>query len=265
MIKNKLIAILLSGIMLLSFTGCDKEKKQYIESPDQRPDIKENSSKNEAETKPDDKDSTKPEVKPTNPEESKSENKNEEPKPENKSPKPSEEYSKNDIMVINSFSTLKSNVDTELKSSKVEDAKSKVTGAFITIVDFIFYDSEINGIKFDDLSDAAKQNVLDTATQIDELIMKKFPNYKEDISSTTSKAFTKASELIKKGANNIKNFSKDLLGEDNYNAIIDAKDDLVKYTKNAFHIIGNFAGNLFENGKDKLKDWYENFKNKNEG
>jgi len=91
--------------------------------------------------------------------------------------------------------------------------------------------------------------------------MTKFPNYKEDISSTVSIAYKKASELIKSGANNIKEFSKETLGEDNYNTIIGAKDELVSYTKEAIDIIGDFAGTLWDKGKGKIKNWYENFKN----
>ena len=91
--------------------------------------------------------------------------------------------------------------------------------------------------------------------------MIKYPNYKEEISDVTSQAYNKASELIKKGANNIKDFSKEKLGEENYNAIIEAKDELVYYTKNAVDIVGNAISNIWNSGKSKLKSWYENLKN----
>ena len=151
-------------------------------------------------------------------------------------------------------------VDETLKEEKSEKAKDKLKGTFITIVDFIFYDSEIKGIKFNDLTDGAKQNILDTAAMIDSKIMNKYPNYKEEISTKTKSAYVKASELIKKGAENINQFSRDKLGEDNYNSIIEAKDELVYYTKNAASIIGNVTSSIFNTAKSKIKSWYENLK-----
>ena len=68
-------------------------------------------------------------------------------------------------------------------------------------------------------------------------------------------------EVIKKGANSVKEFYKEKLGEENYNAIIDAKGELVYYTKNAFDIVGNVTSNLWEQGKSKVKSWYEKFRN----
>ena len=127
-------------------------------------------------------------------------------------------------------------------------------------MDFIFYDSEINGITFDELTDSGKQRILELASKIDTKIENKFPNYKETISDTTKKAFNKASELIKKGANNLSEFSKEKLGEENYNAIINAKDEFIDYTKKAIDIVGNVGSNLLENGKNYIKNWYENLK-----
>lgn len=167
----------------------------------------------------------------------------------------------NDSQVIEYFDDLGEKVDVVLNSAQSEEVKDKLKGTFITIVDFIFYDGEINGIKFDDLTEGAKQNILETISLIDSKIMIKYPNYKEEISDVTSQAYNKASELIKKGANNIKDFSKEKLGEENYNAIIEAKDELVYYTKNAVDIVGNAISNIWNSGKSKLKSWYENLKN----
>lgn len=172
-----------------------------------------------------------------------------------------ETLTKEDTEVITYFNNLKKNVDDTLNSEKVENAKDKLKGTFITVVDFIFYEGEIKGIKFDDLTEGAKQNILETAATIDSAIMTKFPNYKEDISSNVSSAYNKTSELIKKGATNIKDFSKEKLGEDNYNAIIESKDELVDYTKQAVDFIGDVAGTLWDKGTDNIKNWYENFKN----
>lgn len=172
-----------------------------------------------------------------------------------------EQYTENDKTVIATFDNIEKDVNDLLDGEKTESAKDKLKGTFVTIVDFIFYDAEIKGIKFDDLTEGAKQNILETANTIDSKIEKSFPGYKETISDKTKKAYNKASEVIKRGANSVKDFSKEKLGEENYNAIIDAKDELVYYTKNAFDIVGNVTSNLWEQGKSKVKSWYEKFRN----
>ena len=184
-------------------------------------------------------------------------------KPVTTTPSPSITYSEKDNEVIATFNTIEKEVDTLLKSGTNESIKSKAKGVFITIVDFIFYDGQINGVTFSELTEAGKQKVLSIASSIDNRIESKFPGYKESISKTASNAFNKASEIIKSGANNINNFAKEKLGDKNYQDIIDAKDELVLYTKQALSIVGNVGSNLFNKGKDFLNNWYQNFKNSN--
>ena len=169
-------------------------------------------------------------------------------------------YSQNDETAIATFNDIEKEVDTILNSENISNAKDKVKGTFITIVDFIFYGSEINGVTFDELTDSGKQKVLEIANQIDNKIENKFPSYKDTISDTTKKAFNKASVLIKKGASNLNEFSKEKLGDENYNAIIDAKDEMIDYTKEAIEIIGEVGSNVFNSGKEYIKNWYENLK-----
>ena len=195
----------------------------------------------------------------------------EEPKEENKSeevPKQNNETIKSEVMVpsysakdntvINEMTDTLNSINTESNNSDFSD-KAKAT--FITIVDFLFYDGTINGVTFDELTDSGKQKVLELANKIDIKLEEKAPGYKDKISNTTSKAFNKASEIIKNGANNLNDFAKEKLGDENYNSIIDAKDELVKYSENALNLIGSAGSKLFSSTKDKLNNWYQNFKN----
>lgn len=169
-------------------------------------------------------------------------------------------YSDKDTEVINSLNDTLSTVrSSEVTSSFKDSAKA----TFISIVDFLFYDGEINGVTFDELSDSGKKKVLEIASSIDSAIENKFPGYKETISDKASNAFNKASELIKKGANDLNDFAREKLGEDNYQSIIDAKDELIVYTKNAINFIGDVSSSLWNSAKDKLNNWYQNFKNNN--
>lgn len=169
-------------------------------------------------------------------------------------------YSEKDKTVIEEVEKIDEATDLILSEEKGETAKSKLKGVFISLVDFLFYDGEIKGVTFDELTSAGKEKVLQIIHSIDEKIEKKFPGYKENISSTAKEAFIKASELIKKGAANIKDFSQNKLGEENYNRIIEAKDEFVEYTKAAYSIIKDIGGDFLSGTKDKIKDWYERFR-----
>lgn len=168
-------------------------------------------------------------------------------------------YSNNDEVVINSLESSLSKINNGdgSDSSFADSAK----GVFVSIVDFLFYDGEINGVTVDELTDSGKQKVLEIASKVDSAIETKIPGYKETISDTASKAFNKASEIIKSGANNLNNFAREKLGEENYQSIIDAKDELVYYTKNAINFLGDVGGKVFNSVKDKLDSWYQDFKN----
>lgn len=183
-------------------------------------------------------------------------------------PKKNNETIKNDITkpslsnkdntIINEMDNTLNSIDAESSSSNFSD-KAKAT--FITIVDFLFYDGTIKGITFNELTDDGKQKVLELANKIDVKLEEKAPGYKDKISSSTSSAYNKASEVIKNGASSLNNFAKEKLGDENYNSIIDAKNELVKYSKNALNLVGSAGSKIFSSTKDKLNDWYQNFKN----
>lgn len=185
-------------------------------------------------------------------------------------PKKNNETIKNDITkpslsnkdntIINEMDNTLNSIDAERSSSNFSD-KAKAT--FITIVDFLFYDGTIKGITFNELTDDGKQKVLEIANKIDIKLEEVSPGYKDKISSTTSNAYNKASEIIKSGASSLNNFAKEKLGDENYNSIIDAKNELVKYSKNALNLVGSAGSKIFSSTKDKLNDWYQNFKNNN--
>ena len=73
-----------------------------------------------------------------------------------------------------------SNVDTDKIKSKGKDI-------FVTFVDFVFYDGEIKGITFNDLSEGMKEQLYNDFCTIDGLICMYIPDYKENISDKYSK------------------------------------------------------------------------------
>lgn len=177
---------------------------------------------------------------------------------ENKKTIKNDNYNEKDNIVIDELNNTLKNIE---ESTQDENFKDKASSTFISIVDFLFYDGTIKGISFDELTEKGKEKVLEISSKIDVKLEEKCPGYKEKISNSTSKAYQKASEIIKKGAKNINDFAKSALGDENYQAIIDAKDELAKYSKEALNFVTGAGSKVFNETKDKLNEWYQNFKN----
>lgn len=167
--------------------------------------------------------------------------------------------SSKDNLVI---SELNSSLTSINKNANDKDFSKKAKATFISIVDFLFYDGTIKGVTFNELTEKGKTEVLKLANKIDTALEEKSPGYKETISATTSKAYKKASQIIKDSANDINNFAKESLGDENYNSIIEAKDELLLYSKNALNFITGNGSKILNDTKNKLNDWYQDFKNK---
>ena len=124
----------------------------------------------------------------------------------------------------------------------------KIKNNFITIIDFIFYDKEINGKKFNDLSTSAKLKVLKLALSIDSKINKVLPDYKETLedkyknvkSGIVGKYLDITSDVCTKHEDSCEEAKKSL-----------------KELKNSFSISWNYIRNISGIGLDKLKSWYE--------
>lgn len=159
----------------------------------------------------------------------------------------------NDLEILDYFSRMG---DIVKESFNSEDLLDKGKAYFIYCVDFLFYDGEINGIRFNDLTDSAKEQLLRDISTIDSLICSKYPNYKDDIKEGYGNAYNKASEVIKVGSENINEFSRDKLGEENYNKLKEYKD---LFVDTAFGDWDDFV-DILGKGKQKVKDWYEGLK-----
>lgn len=156
----------------------------------------------------------------------------------------------NDQVVFDYFNVLSDSIKDNINS---EELLEKGKAYFVYCVDFIFYDGEIKGIKFSDMSDMARQQLLSDITMIDSLICSKYPNYKETISEGSGELYKKASEIIRSGSQNISNFSKDKLGEANYYKLMEYKDLFMETAFGDFDVFED----VIDQGFEKVKEWYE--------
>ncbi len=153
----------------------------------------------------------------------------------------------NDDIVITNIDSDKEEIEYYLSEDPINMTMlgEKSKAFFIKCVDFIFYDSEINGVTFKELSDEAKEDIYTTFCYIDELVVVYFPNYKENISEkyTIVKDFTKKSYFY------VLDKIKEAIGENNYEKIKEIKDSVI-----------DTVSDTYENTKEKVKEWYEDFR-----
>ena len=135
------------------------------------------------------------------------------------------------------------------------DTKSKGTlkNAFIKVVDFIFYEKDINGYYFKDLTASAKLKVIGLALKLDNIIDSHFPGYKDELSSSYNKA---KDNLITLYLNLTSEFCK------NNDSICESAKNDFALLKESLNLSWDVIKNLAKSGTNKLKEWYEIFSGK---
>ena len=159
-------------------------------------------------------------------------------------------YSENNDTKINSYVVEQEQEVEKLSNEPTsEDNKSKLRQSFITLTDFIFYDGEIKGVKFKDLTESTEEKILNLWYKLDSKIDEKYPDQKEEIKSTTKYSYntikSKASELKDK----VIDKCKESVGEDKYNSQVEKGNEVKEKTKEKATSI-----------KDKISNWYKNLK-----
>ena len=157
----------------------------------------------------------------------------------------------NENEVIDYFEFIENNIENS------DGFKEKFKDYFISIIDFIFYDTEINGYTFSELSDSAKVYVISVALKIDSKIEEYIPNYKEYISTTSGNLYVNIKEKL---VTLYMDISSDICNNND--------DDCIKVKKIFSEIKDNckigwdFVKGLLSGRITKLKKWYEVYSGK---
>lgn len=135
-----------------------------------------------------------------------------------------------------------------LISKEMEEHKEKIIDNFIIIVDFIYFDGEIKGIKFDELKDSTKEELYQLLSFLDENIENKIPNYKDNLGEKYNKVKNKFEEKI-----------------DEVNKKVE-EDETLSEIKNktieGLTEFKNITNAEYEIAKNYVKKWYFNLKEK---
>ena len=145
------------------------------------------------------------------------------------------------------FDQAKKEIKELIESEQVEQAKEKGKEYFITGIDFIFYDKEMNGVTFDDLTEEGKKVTLENLETIDGWIMEIAPDYKDKI----SEKYQVVKDFVSTTYYDVLESIKESLGEENYSAIQEKKNE-----------IKDSITSTKDKALEKVSEWYQDFKNK---
>lgn len=150
-----------------------------------------------------------------------------------------------DTTILNYFNEL----ETNFKSSTIT---STLKSSFINVIDFLFYNGQIKGYTFSELSNSAKLKVLSLALYFDSKIDEYFPGYKESIINNSSRIYTNIKARIVKTYLDI---TTNICAE-NTEFCTSAKAEFANLKTN-FDITWSLIKDIANDGLNNLKNWYE--------
>ncbi len=163
----------------------------------------------------------------------------------------------NDTKALSYFEDKEKEIESEIKNGELSD-KTKKT--IVDLTDFVFYDKEINGIKYSDLKEETKQKINDIIGTMDEKVEEKVPNYKEQIKNTFDETYPIVIDKVKEGVTYVDDTLEEIFGTADYNNAkqkISEKANQIK--EKSKELIEKGQDNL-STAKDKVKSWYEGWR-----
>lgn len=255
---KKLIGILVSGIILINLTGCSKTKEENIENKQSQNESSLTIEQNDSNTL-NNNNNSKDNVIDKSFDDTVSDN--DVVSETNNSTNIDDSNLTSDEIVLKYFNDAAEEINNMMNSENVNNVKSKCREYFIIFVDFIFYDGKIKGVTFSNLKDTTKMQVITITRKLDSLIMKKFPDYKEDISSSSKYLYDKASDILNSGKANLEDYVISKIGEEKYQDVLNNIDSIKENDKETLDKVKEYGSEKLESGKEKVKEWYQNFKN----
>lgn len=163
-----------------------------------------------------------------------------------------------DNQAIEYFEKAEVKVDTMYDS--IDKVKKEGKALFVKLVDFVFYDTEINSIKFRDLTVATQEKLIAIVNSIDRKIESKIPGYKETVTDYAGKTYTYLSEKLKQGKTYIDTKITENVDPDKYAEVKEETSGALDTIKESVSKAIDISKETLTTGKEKLKKWYEGWK-----
>lgn len=154
-----------------------------------------------------------------------------------------------------------------LKEEIPQKDEKKLKELFVSLTDFIFYDGEINGVKFAELRNDIKESIIEIYEKIDNKIESKFPNYKEKIKVNGKKSYNNIKETLKELKEKIKEEYINEVGQENYNTLVGTYNDSIEDINNVYDEYKSYidktkekSKDIYTKSKDKISKWYREYR-----
>ena len=152
-----------------------------------------------------------------------------------------------DEQIIDNINDDKNKIELYVTKEDYENVKKYGREFFIKMVDFIFYDKDINGIKFSELKDETKEDVYDTFCDIDALIMTFSPDYKENI----GEKYEVVKDFTRKTYYSALDKIREAIGDEKYDKVKEIKDNTKENIKDGASDAKEYIKKKYENWRDK--------------
>ena len=182
--------------------------------------------------------------------------------------KPITNSTKDNVEFTNYIETVNSDITTITNKQELTPLdKETLKNTFITLTDFIFYNGEIKGTTFNELTTTAKEKVISIYENIDAKIESVYPGYKEMIKDTSIKTYNNIKEKIVDLKDQIQTNYKNEIGEDRYNAQVETfnegKENMIESFDPIIDKTVEEAKNIYNETIENLDKWYKNWKEEN--
>lgn len=158
--------------------------------------------------------------------------------------------SKDNMVEEESFDYFSSDlleIEELIDENQLDAVKDKAKDIFVTGVDFIFYDGEISGVTFNELTDQGKEVTIDNLESLGEMVDSVIPGWREELSEKYQVASDFVSSVYLSGLERIREY----LGDENYEALGEIKGQ----------ILGDIT-DTYDGAKERVKSWYEEFRSR---
>lgn len=161
-----------------------------------------------------------------------------------------------DEKIVTEFYNIESDINRNIiiNSNSLLD---KIGDKVAIMIGFLFYEEEIKGVKFDDLTNSTKEKILKIYYSIDSKVESKIPNYKENIKNKS----VVISKYIKDKYTNVRektsNYMEEKMGEKKYQQYQTKKEELKQDIKQGIDSSVSDIKNVKDIYKEKIDEWYE--------